>query len=389
MKKITLGKGKEKPLVHRHPWIFSGAIAAKDEGIEDGQIVSVFDWRGSMLGYGYYNSRSQIIVRMLSFGSERIDTDFYRKRLILALDKRLNNPLLRKTNAFRLVFSEGDFLPGLIIDKYDAHLVVQVLTMGIERIRDSLLEMMIDIFSPQSIFERSDHHGRLIEGMEERSGQLFGITPDNIIINEDGILLHVDVRHGQKTGLFLDQRENRELVRELAPDRNVLDLFCYSGGFSMAALKGGAKNVISVDASENALDMVKRNARLNDSPQACSCVRADIFDYLRREEINSDLIIIDPPALAKSRSGISNACRGYKDLNLQAIKKAPPGALILSCSCSRFISLDLFQKVLFSAASDAVRNVSIIRKACHPADHPVSIFHPESEYLKSILLQIE
>jgi 23S rRNA (cytosine1962-C5)-methyltransferase len=389
MKKVMLKKGKEKPVLNRHPWIFSGALSRRDSDIEDGEIVAIQNHAGALLGYGYFSSRSQIAVRILSFGDVPVNHDHLKKLISSANRKRLNDPLLRGTNAYRVIFSEGDFFPGLIVDRYDAHLVIQILTMGIERLREDILGILTDCLSPDSIYERSDHAGRAIEGLKERTGQLTGTTPGDILIGESGVLFHVDVYRGQKTGFFLDQRENRGLVKSLAAGRNVLDLFSYTGGFSMAALRGGALKVISLDASPAALEMASVNARENDGDSRHSCVNADVFEYIRAEQITSNLIIIDPPALAKHRDAVDSACRGYKDLNLYTMKKCPPGTLILTCSCSRFISMDLFQKVVFSAAADSGRTAGILRKSHHPSDHPISIYHPESEYLKSMLLYIE
>ena len=389
MKKIYLKKNKEKPVINRHPWIFSGAIRETDDAVENGSTVSVHDSKGDLLGYGYYNASSQIAVRMLSFGGKVPDPGYYRELILNAVQKRKDDISLRETDSYRIVFSEGDFFPGLIADRYGSHLVVQVLTLGIEKIKNELVNILTEIFNPESIYERSDHGGRRLESLEEYKGQAYGTTPDEIIIHESSMRFIVDVKSGQKTGFYLDQRDNRRLVRDLSSGKMVLNLFSYTGGFAVASCAGGAERVISVDSSEQANRIAKRNAELNGFSDRNEYIREDVFTFLRGEMPRCGLIIIDPPALAKSRDNVQNAARGYKDINMLAIKKCWPGSLILTCSCSRYIDTALFQKILFSAAADAGRNAVILKKMSHPSDHPVSLFCPESEYLKSFLLYIE
>ncbi|MCU0843834.1 MAG: class I SAM-dependent rRNA methyltransferase [Spirochaetes bacterium] len=388
-KRIFLRPGKEKPVAQRHPWIFSGAIDRLDDGTDDGTIVSVRDNSGTHLGYGYFNGRSQIAVRMLSFDERTVDSALIRERLLSALERRKCSGVTAQTTAFRAVFSEGDFLPGLVADSYDGHLVIQILTLGIERMRNTIIDLLQEVFAPHSIYERSDHAGRSIEGLPERNGTISGATPEEIIIVENGLRFIVDVRHGQKTGFFIDQRDNRALIAGISRGRSVLNLFSYTGGFSVAALAGGAIEAVSVDVSEPAVRMAERNAELNALTGRSRGVTADAFEYLRGVDISSDLIIIDPPAFAKNRQSVAAACRGYKELNLQAIRKCRPGALVLTCSCSRFLGMDLFQKVVFGAAADAGRAVSILHTGHHPPDHPVSIYCPETAYLKSLLLSVD
>lgn len=389
MKRVYLKKGREKPLLNRHPWIFSGAIAKRDSGIEDGRIVEVVDYRGGILGSGYYNSATQISVRMLSFGPGQVDREYLARLMSQANKRREEIGIPNATSAYRLIFSEGDFFPGLIVDQYGDHLVVQLLTLGIELLRDEITELLKELFKPQSIYERSEHSGRALEGLAPRSGQIDGLTPDDIIFNEGEMRFHVDVKNGQKTGFYLDQRDNRRLVRGISRGKKMLNLFSYTGGFSVAALNGGAQSVISVDSSIQAHEMAKRNAALNGAGEAMHCIHADAFDYLRGNTIDSNLIVIDPPAFVKSREDVQRACRGYKDINLQAAAKCPQDTLLLTCSCSRFIDMGLFQKVVFSAMADAGRNATILNKSHHAPDHPVSVFAPETEYLKSLLLHVE
>ena len=387
--KVYLKKGKERAILQRHQWIFSGAIDLVDEAITGGDVVTICDHSGKILGAGYFNSASQITIRVLSFGDTPFSRDLLKELLERAVARRKTDPLLAGTSAFRLVHSEGDNLPGLIVDSYDGHLVVQCLTLGIDRLRDDIINILKEILKPRSIYERSDHAGRTLEKIEKRSGQVDGSTPDGILISENGMIFAADVKHGQKTGLFLDQREHRELARRLAEGRIVLNLFSYTGGFTVAAMLGGARQVVSVDSSDGALIALKKNLGLNGISGNATTVCADVFDYLRGAPGDADFIILDPPAFAKNRASIQKALRGYKDINLQAMKRCPAGSHLLTFSCSRFISMDDFQRTVFSAALDAGRDVSILRKSHHSSDHPVSVYTPETEYLKGLLLRVE
>jgi 23S rRNA (cytosine1962-C5)-methyltransferase len=389
MNAIYLKPGKEKALLRRHPWVFSGAVGRRDGEIADGDMVAVRGHDGRILGYGYYNRKTQIAVRILSFGDRAPDAGLLRGLAAAAAARRSSSPLLHDTDSYRLVFSEGDFLPGLIVDAYGPHLVLQCLTLGMERLKDSIVGILADLMKPESIYERSEHEGRGLEGLTPAAGQLYGNTPDEVTVRERGLAFPVSVREGQKTGFYLDQRENRSLVRVLAEGRDVLNLFCYTGAFSAAAGAGGARRVVSVDASGDALETAKRAMAANCPGTPAGFVRADVFRYLRDNPVESDFIIMDPPALATSRQAVQGACRGYKDLHLQVAAKCPPGSIILTCSCSRFIGMDLFQMVVFEAFADAGRNAAIIGKYGHPCDHPVSIFCPETEYLKALLLRVE
>ncbi len=389
MKTIQLKQHKEKALLRRHPWVFSGAIGKKEPGIADGDMVSVCDAAGARLGCGYYNGRTQIAVRMLSFGDMEFTGTGLRELVRAAAARRAGSPLLRDTDSYRLIFSEGDFLPGLIVDSYDGHLVVQCLTLGMDRLKEAIVDILAEELDPASIYERSDHEGRGLEGLAPAQGQLHGTTPADLVMNENGMSFYVSIGAGQKTGFYLDQRDNRSLVRGLARDRRVLNLFSYTGGFSVAAAMGGAASITSVDSSADALAMAAKNMELNRVAAPAAFTRADIFQYLRDERVKADLVILDPPALAKNRASVGRACRGYKDLHLQLALQCPAGALVLTCSCSRFIDMHLFQMVVYEAFADAGRKASIIGKYGQPCDHPVSIFCPETEYLKAILLQVE
>jgi 23S rRNA (cytosine1962-C5)-methyltransferase len=383
---VILKKGKERAIQLGHSWIFSGAIDHAEA--EDGGIVSVKSHKGEILGYGYYNSRSQIRVRILSFGNNPFTVDHLRALITESFDRRKDNPFLETTNAWRAVFSEGDFLPGLIIDNYNGHMVAQFLTLGIDKMKDDIVSIIEKEIKALSLYERSDYGGRKLEGLADSTGQLFGNTPDEIEIYEHEVRYPVDVKQGQKTGFFLDQRENRSLVKTISTGKNVLNLFSYSAGFTFAAVTGGAVSTRSVDISRSATEAAERIYNLNGFSTPSKFITADAFDFARNEAIDEDLVIIDPPAFAKSRQDVDSACRGYKDINMHVIAKAKPGSYILTCSCSRFIDALLFQKIIFSAVTDARKKVQIIRKTGHPADHPVNIAVPETEYLKGILLRV-
>lgn len=389
MKRIFLKKNKDRSLRHRHPWVFSGALGNGDEGIEDGEIVAVAAPDGEVLGTGYYNGRSAIAVRMLSFGDVQV-TDAHLRGLIgSALQRRRLAGIPAACDAYRLIFSEGDQLPGLIADYYNGHIALQVLTLGMERLKERIVGLLCEETGAASVYERSEHEGRSTEGLTPASGALFGETPELVTIREGNLSFLVDVKRGQKTGFYLDQRENRERVLRLAAGKRVINLCSYTGGFTVAALRGGASEVISVDASADALALARENAALNGFAAGMTCEKADMFDFVRADPLQAGLIIVDPPALAKSRGALDGACRGYKDLNLQVLRRCPPGTLLLTCSCSRFIDMKLFQQILFAACHDAGRNAAIIGKYGHPADHPVSIWCPETEYLKAVLLAVE
>ena len=383
---VILKKGKDRAISLGHSWIFSGAIERAEA--EDGRIVCVKSHKGDVLGFGYYNSRSQIRVRILSFGKTPYTIDHLRTLIMESFGRRKDNPFLETSNAWRAVFSEGDFLPGLIIDNFNGHMVAQFLTLGIDTMKDDIISILEKDVKALSLYERSDYGGRKLEGLADSTGQLFGNTPDEIEISEHGIRYPVDVKHGQKTGFFLDQRENRALIKSIAAGKKVLNLFSYSAGFTFAAITGGAASTRSVDVSRSATEAAEKIYTLNGFSTPSQFIAADAFDFARNETIDEDLVIIDPPAFAKSRNNVDNACRGYKDINMQVIGKTKPGTYILTCSCSRFIDASLFQKVIFSAVNDAGKRAQIIRKTGHPADHPVNIAVPETEYLKGILLRV-
>ncbi|MBP7901245.1 MAG: class I SAM-dependent rRNA methyltransferase [Spirochaetes bacterium] len=386
MSKIVLNKGREKSVLAGNKWIFSGAV--KESDANDGEVADIVTSSGVFLGSAYYNSKTQIAARVLCLGEKFTDAVLLRNIQSAILRRKISR-IENDTDAYRLIFSEADNIPGFIADIFASHLSIQSLTLGADLLKDKILSMLIDELKPLSVYEKSDHAGRKLEGVQSNNGQLYGETPDEVIITEHGVKYPIDIKTGQKTGFFIDQRENRKLIKNIASGRSVLNLFSYTGGFSFAAIAGGAAKATSVDISADALDIAEKTAALNGFEEKHGTIKADIFDLIRSRDFNEDIIIIDPPAFVKSKGAIDKGCRGYKDVNMNVFKHCAPNRIVLTCSCSRFVDMDLFQKIIFGAALDAKRNAYIIGKYSHPADHPVNIYHPETEYLKAILLIVE
>lgn len=394
--RVILKPGKDKPIRAFHPWIFSGAIDQLDDDYKTGDVVKVYSSEEEYLGVGYLNPRSQIAIRMLAFQDEAIDLPFFIRRMEAAKDLR-ESFIPPHTNAYRLIHSEGDFLPGLVADRYGDYVVTQFLTAGMDALKPVLTEAMKAVFSPKGIYEHEDPAARKLEGLEVGAGHalplqaLYGDeSPDYVEIEEYGNRFIVDIKQGQKTGFFLDQRENRKKVADLAKGKRVLNCFAYSGGFSIYAARSGARSVTSVEIQERALNTLKTNFELNHlSGGAYQFEKEDVFDFLRKDEAAYDLIVLDPPAFCKHKNQVQQAARGYKDINLHAMKHVAPGGILFTSSCSSFIEPDLFQKIVFGAAKDARRNVQIIEKTSHPFDHPINIYHPEGEYLKALFLKVQ
>lgn len=390
--KISLFRGKEESLRRFHPWVFSGAIRHIDEGIDEGDTVSVVADDGTQLGVGHYQIGS-IAVRMLSDRDMDIDVGFYRSRLEEAVRLRASLGLIRPdNNAFRLVHGEGDFLPGLVVDIYGSTAVVQAHSPGMHYARmmiaDSLLEIPgLDI---KNVYYKSETTLPYKAALDPQNDYIRGAYDTNVAL-ENGLKFHVDWLKGQKTGFFVDQRDNRSLLRQFARGRRVLNMFCYTGGFSVYALSGGAVEVHSVDSSAKAVQLTDANVALNfgqDAPHRSFAL--DAFRYLdEMPEGFYDLVILDPPAFAKHRSAIKNALRGYQRLNARAISKMPSGSVLFTFSCSQAITKEQFRLAVFSAAAQTGRRVRILHQLTQPADHPVNIYHPEGEYLKGLVLYIE
>jgi 23S rRNA (cytosine1962-C5)-methyltransferase len=388
--RIVLKPGREKSLRHRHPWVFSGAVERVEGDPGMGETVAVVARDGAFLAWAAYCPQSQIRARVWSFdANDTIDEAFLRRRLEAALARRRG--VGEGSDAARIVHAESDGLPGLVVDRFGDTLVVQILSAGAEKWRDFWAPALAQLTGATAVYERSDVEVRTLEGLKPQTGPLLGSVGDSVRINEDGIAYDVDVVHGQKTGFYLDQRENRGLAGALAADTDVLNAFCYTGGFSLAALKGGARRVSSIDTSEEALALGQRNVEINRlDPAKAEWIAADVFAHLRKlrdQGRKFGLIVLDPPKFAPTEKHVPNAARAYKDINLWAMKLLAPGGHLLTFSCSGAIGPDLFQKIVAGAAADARTDMQIRRHLGASLDHPVSIHFPEGEYLKGLWLQ--
>ena len=392
--KIVLKPGKEKPVRQRHPWVFSGAIARVEGKPSDGGLVVVADSRGQPLACGGYNSRSQIRVRIWTWNAaEVVDADFLCERIRSAGQRREELRRANHTTAYRLVNAESDLLPGLVVDRYGDFLVVQFLTMGAERWRKEILDALVQLEMPKGIYERSDVDARRREGLQFAAGPLWGKEPpDAVEILEHARKFLVDVKGGQKTGFYLDQRENRRRIAAHATEKDILNCFCYTGGFSVYAGAAGAMRIVNVDTSRDALALAKRNVALNGLSVADDeYVEGDVFAVLhkyRDEGRTFDMVILDPPKFAFSQAQVQAAARGYKDINLVAMQILRPGGILATFSCSGLVSPDLFQKIVFGASVDAGRDVQVLEKLSQGSDHPILLSFPESEYLKGFICRV-
>lgn len=391
-KNIYLKKGKEESLKRFHPWVFSGAIARIDEGIEEGDVVRVITYGGDFIALGHYQVGS-IAVRVLSFEDVTIDDAFWSGRLLSALKMRqsigiADNP---DNNTYRLVHGEGDNLPGLVIDCYGKTAVMQAHSVGMHVCREDIAHRLVDVMGDRidNVFYKSETTLPFKAGLGQENGFIVGGNDDNIAV-ENGLKFHVDWLKGQKTGFFVDQRENRGLLEHYAKDKTVLNMFCYTGGFSFYAMRGGARQVHSVDSSAKAIALTDANVGLNfpgDSRHASFC--EDAFRFLDAARDKYDLIILDPPAFAKHRAALHNALKGYTRLNVKAFERIRKGGILFTFSCSQVVTKDNFRNAVFTAAALAGRNVRILHQLHQPADHPVNIYHPEGEYLKGLVLYVE
>lgn len=389
---VILKPERDKHVRNKHPWVFMGAIESYPK-FEDGDILPVVTSHGDFIGYGYFNRGQSISGRMFSFGNDSDDP----KQIVV---ENIKNAIeLRKsvvgpdTNAYRMINGEGDDLPGLVVDKYDQVLVMQVNTLGVEKLKPLILKTLIEVLGDMPVYEKSASPTRRKEGLEDFEGWLVGDVNDQpFVVEEHGLKFEVALASAQKTGLFLDQREMRQLVRSFAKYRTVLNCFSYTGGFSVYALAGGAKKADSVDISESAIEGAKKNMELNGFATADNGFFAqDVLEFLnvRTAKNQYDFIILDPPAFAKRASDVRNATRGYTDINQAAMEKLPKGGLLLTSSCSAHIDRELFQTIVFNAAKYAKRKVRILSYHVLAADHPVNLFYPEGDYLKSLLLYLE
>lgn len=395
MKQIQLKRGKEESLLRFHPWIFSGAIQRIDNGVEEGDVVRVVDSRNNFIAIGHYQQGS-ISVRVLTFNDVEIDDNFWFSRLSSALHLRQTLGLTANSdtdinnanNTYRLVHGEGDLLPGLIIDIYGGTAVMQAHSIGIHKYRKEIANQLVKVMGStiKSVYYKSE---TTLPFMELDNGFLYGESDENIG-TENGLKFYVDWLKGQKTGFFVDQRDNRKLLEHYVNGRRVLNMFCYTGGFSVYALRGNAQAVHSVDSSAKAIDLTKANVELNfpsDKRHQAFC--EDAFKYLDAAGSDYDLIILDPPAFAKHRAALHNALKGYTRLNAKAFEKIQKGGILFTFSCSQVVSKDHFRNAVFTAAAQAKRKVRILHQLHQPADHPINIYHPEGEYLKGLVLYVE
>lgn len=391
-KTIRLKPGKEESVIRRHPWVFSGAIASLPSGLREGELVTVTDSNGTVLGTGHYQIGS-IAVRMLEFDNGSLPDDFFQRRLQSAYDLRRTLGLIRPDNdCYRLVHGEGDFLPGLVIDIYGDTAVMQAHSPGMHFARGEVAEALTLIPDARirNVYYKSDTTLPFKADLGPENGYLIGQYDGNIAI-ENGLQFNIDWLKGQKTGFFVDQRENRRLLERFARGRRVLNMFCYTGGFSVYAMRGGAVSVDSVDSSAKAVALTDANIALNfpDDPRHRSYTE-DAFKFLNdMEKDRYDLIILDPPAFAKHRGAIKNGLIGYRRLNTRAFEKIKPGGILFTFSCSQAITRDMFRLAVFSASVKAGRRVRILHQLSQPADHPIDIAHPEGEYLKGLVLEVE
>ena len=397
MSELLLRKGRAAPVLRRHPWIFSGSIDSIEGEPDDGSIVDVYDAGHNWLARGYVNRQSQITVRLLTWQREDVvDRAFWRRRLercIFARQALAQDPTI---TAYRLVHAESDYVPGLIVDRYDDWLVVQFLTLGMDRRRDEIVELLADLLAPAGIYERSDVDVREKEGLEQRTGLLWGNEPPyQIEIVENGHRFLVNLRDGHKTGFYLDQRANRAQLAPFcsSPGTEVLDAFAYSGAFGVYAAAGGASRLTLVDSSGPSLKLARQNLALNShiSAQATEYVEGDVFSVLRAyraEERRFDVIVLDPPKFAHTRREVERASRAYKDINLLAFQLLRPGGVLFTFSCSGRVSADLFQKIVFGALVDTDRKGQIIGQLAQGMDHPVALTFPEGAYLKGLICRV-
>ena len=387
MAKVTLRKTRETRVRGGHPWIYASEIERVDGGFENGDIVDVCDFRGKFIGRGFYNPQSQISLRILTRSDEPCDRAFFERRIRDAWEYRKR---LCDIQSCRLIYSESDFLPGLVVDKFGDVLVMQSLSLGIERVKDMLCDILMEVVKPAGIYERSDVPVRRLEALEQVTGLLRGEVPDRVDMVENGIHFLVDVKHGQKTGFFLDQKWNRAAMKPLCRDARVLDCFCHNGSFSLHAARYGAASVLGVDISEEALEVARENARLNGLDnvrfEAHNC-----FDLLRElDDARAcfDLVILDPPAFTKNKAAVQAAVRGYKEINLRGLKLVRPGGFLVTCSCSQHILPEMFQDIVNQAARDAKKRIRLVEYRTQGYDHPILPQSVETKYLKCMILQV-
>jgi len=394
MIEVVLKKGKEKAVLHRHPWVFSGAIEKVKGKPENGDVVKLIDAKGAFMAYGFYNDQSRVALRLLEWDeAAEINEQWFRNKVAAAVESRNDILIDGVTNTCRLVFSESDYLPGLIVDKYANHLAVQVLTSGIEKMMPCIIDELQCLLKPESIFDKSDASSRGHEGLQTNNVVLAGShPPESVEVIENGIRYNINIAEGQKSGFYCDQRDNRRILAAHAKGKKVLDCFSYTGGFTLNGLQNGAASVTSVDSSQLAVDTLKANILLNKfDTSKTTAITSDVNKQLRkfREDGETfDIVVLDPPKYAPSRSALDKASRAYKDLNRLGMLLLNKGGLLATFSCSGAMNMETFKQVLAWAALDAGKQVQFIYQFCQPEDHPVRSSFPEGEYLKGLLCRV-
>lgn len=387
--KVFLRKGAQYRVESGHPWVYQSELDYIDGDFVPGDIVDVYNAKQRFIGRGYINPRSQIIVRLLTREQETIDRDFFKKRIQTAWEYRQR--VSNEPEYCRLVYGEADFLPALIVDKFGPYLVIQTLALGIDVHKETIVSVLEELFQPAGIYERNDVPVRRLEGLPEQKGFIKGPFPTEIEVRENGIPFLADVANGQKTGFFYDQRENRVFLKHVAPGAEILDCFCHTGSFAVHAALYGAKQITSIDISEEAIALARQNAERNGVADVCDFQVANAFDALRTmsdEKRQFDVVILDPPAFTKSRSSIEGAARGYKEINLRGLKMVRPGGFLVTCSCSYHMDKELFKAIIVDAARDARRLIRLVEYRTQAKDHPILPAAPETEYLKFMMVQV-
>jgi len=391
---VILKKGKEKAVLHRHPWVFSGAIERVKGKPANGEIVRLVNAQNEFMAYGFYNDQSRVALRLLEWGENvAVDEQWFRDKVATAVASRAHILADGNTNTCRLIFSEADYLPGLIVDKYADHLAVQILTSGIENVMPVIIDELQRLVNPLSIFDKSDAASRQHEGLETTNTVLAGQTPpESVEVTENGIKYNINIAEGQKSGFYCDQRDNRRILASYVKGKTVLDCFSYTGGFTLNSLQNGATHVTSVDSSALAIETLKANIKLNNFDQTKHfTIQSDVNKQLRvfkDEGAKFDVIVLDPPKYAPSRSALDRAARAYKDLNRLAMLLLNEGGLLATYSCSGAMNMETFKQVLAWAALDAGKQVQFIYQFCQPEDHPVRSSFAEGEYLKGLLCRV-
>jgi len=395
MAELILEPGKERSVMRRHPWIFAGSVATLHGRARAGDTVEIHSTKGDMLGHAAFSPNSQIRARMWNFDAqESVDHAFFKRRVAQSVARRTTHPHLAGQDGLRLIHGESDGLPGVIADRYGDVVVLQLTSAGGEKWKDAIISALVQATGCKCVYERSDSEVRRLEGLEPRAGIAYGELPEKVVISENGVRMEVDVVHGHKTGFYLDQRDNRKLTGELAKDRSVLNCFCYTAGFSLQALAGGASAVLSIDSSGPALETAQRNLALNPQldSQRAEWLEADVFEALRQLRTQGrkfDLIVLDPPKFAPSAAHAQRAARAYKDINMLGFRLLNPGGILMTYSCSGGIGLELFQSIVAGSAVDAGVDARIVHRLGAGADHPIGLSVPEGEYLKGLVCQID